>query len=254
MNTLQVSAESPWLVHAAAATILYLHIAGGSVAIVSGTMGLAFRKGGRRHVLAGNIFFISMMVMASIGAFVAPFLVTAQGNPKLFDSMAGFFTCYLAATGWMTMRRKAGTIGRFEVAAFLFASFLAAGVILLGTRAAGDATGYYAMGGVIALAAALDLKVIRNRGISGTPRLARHLWRMCVALFVAVGSFFLGQQRVMPEFMQGSPWLSVPPLVVLAIMLFWLLKLRLAKVIAQLKQKRRLRRLQAAEAAVRAAS
>jgi hypothetical protein len=242
MNTLQVGAESPWIVQAGAATILFLHIAGGSVAIVSGTMALAFRKGSRAHVLAGNIFFAAMLVMASIGALVAPFLLTAQGNPKLFDSAAGFFTCYLVVTSWLTVRRKAGTVGRSEVAAFAFASTLAAAIILIGTRR-DDPAGYYAMGGLIALAAALDLKVILNRGITGAPRIARHLWRMCLALFVAVGSFFLGQQRVMPEYMQGSPWLSVPPLAVLATMLFWLLKLRFAKFIARLK--RRLRRPEA---------
>lgn len=240
MNTLQVAANSPWPVHAAAVTILVLHIAGGSVAILAGTAALAVRKGGRLHVVAGNVFFVAMLVMASIGALVAPFLMTAQGNPKLFDSAAGFFTCYLVITSWLTVRRKAGTIGRAEVAAFLFAVLLAAAVVLLG-KTGGDANAYYGLGGVIALAAALDLKVIVNRGIAGGPRIARHLWRMCLALFVAVGSFFLGQQRQMPEFVQGSPWLSVPPLAVLAMMVFWLLKLRFARAIAQLRQKRRRR-------------
>jgi hypothetical protein len=242
MNTLQIGADSPWLVHAAAATILYLHIAGGTVAIVSGPIALAVRKGGRAHLLAGNVFLGSMLVMASIGGFVAPFLLTAQGNPKLFDSIAGFFTCYLVVTSWLTVRRKPGTIGRAEVAAFAFAALLAAATVLLGTRTAGNATGYYALGGIIALAAALDLRVILARGIGGGPRIARHLWRMCLALFVAVGSFFLGQQRQMPEFMQGSPWLFVPPLAVLAAMLFWLLKLRFAKLINEFRRKRRLRR------------
>jgi uncharacterized membrane protein len=242
MNTLPVAAGSPWLVQAGAATILFLHIAGGSVAIVSGTVALALRKGGRPHVLAGKIFVVSMLVMASIGAFVAPFLLTAQGNPKLSDSIVGFFTCYLVVTSWLTVRRKAGTVGRAEVAAFAFASLLAAATILLGTRTAGNPAGYYAMGSIIALVAALDLKVILAGGIAGRPRIARHLWRMCLALFVAVGSFFLGQQRVMPEVMQGSPWLFLPPLAVLAMMLFWLLKLRLAKAVARLRQKRRLRR------------
>ena len=248
MNTLQVASESPWLVHAGAATILFLHIAGGSVAIVAGTMALAFRKGGRAHILAGNIFFASMLVMASIGAFVAPFLVTAHGDPKLFDSAVGFFTCYLVVTSWLTVRRKAGTIGRAEVAAFLFAALLAAAVVAVGA-VRDEPTGYYA-GGAIALAAALDLKVILNRGITGGPRIARHVWRMCAALFVAVGSFFLGQQRVMPEFMQGSPWLFVPPLAVLAMMVFWLLRLRLAKLIARVRRKRRLRRGEIAETPV----
>ncbi len=253
MNTLQVASESPWLFHAGAATILYLHIAGGSVAIVAGAMALAFRKGSRAHVLAGNIFFVSILVMASIGAFVSPFLVTAKGDPKLLDSAVGFFTCYLVVTSWLTVRRKAGTIGRAEVAAFLFAAFLAAAIVLIGTGS--DAPGgYYAMGGLFALAAAFDLKVILNRGIGGGPRIARHLWRMCLALFVAVGSFFLGQQRVMPGFMQGSLWLFVPPLAVLAAMLFWLLKLRFAKAIARLRRKRGLRRRGSVEAPVPAAS
>lgn len=242
MNTLQVGAESPWLVHAAAATILYLHIAGGTVGMISGATALALRKGGRGHVLAGNVFFVAMLVMAGIGGFVAPFLLTAQGNPKLFDSAAGFFTCYLVVTSWLTVRRKAGTIGRAEVAAFLFAALLAAALILVGTTR-GDATAYYALGGIIALAAALDLKVILNRGIAGAPRIARHLWRMCLALFVAVGSFFLGQQRQMPEYMQGSAWLFVPPLAVLAAMVFWLLKLRLAKFVNEFRRKRRRRLL-----------
>lgn len=257
MNTLQVGAESSWLLHAGAAIILWLHIGGGSVGIVSGSVALAVRKGGRLHVLAGNVFFVSMLVMASIGGFVAPFLVSPQGDPKLFDSIAGFFTCYLVATSWLTVRRKAGTIGRAEVVGFVYASCLAAGAVLLGMRAASSpagvfggfpSTGYYGLGGIIALAAALDLKVILQRGITGSPRIARHLWRMCLALFVAVGSFFLGQQRVMPEYMQGSPWLSVPPLAVLAMMVFWLLKLRLARLINRFGRKRRLQRQEAAAA------
>lgn len=238
MHHLQVGADSSWLVHAGAATLLLAHIGGGTVAILSGATALAFRKGGRRHALAGNVFFSAMIVMTSVGAFVAPFLVSRQGEPKLGDSIAGLFTFYLVVTSWLTVRRKAGTTGRPELAAFVFAASLAAAAVLIGTRAAGSATGlyggfaasgYYALGGIIALAAALDLKVLLNRGITGVPRIARHLWRMCLALFVATGSFFLGQQRVMPEAIRGSPILLVLGLAPLAFMLFWLVRVRLGK-------------------------
>jgi hypothetical protein len=238
MHHLQVGAESAWSVHAGAATLLCAHIGGGMVAIVSGATALAFRKGGRRHALAGNVFFAAMLVMTSIGGLVAPFLVSAQGDPKLGDSIAGFFTLYLVTTSWMTVRRKAGTVGRPEMAAFVFAALLAAAAVLLGTKAANSGTGlfggfpaqgYYALGAIIALAAALDAKVILNRGIAGAPRIARHLWRMCLALFVATGSFFLGQQRVMPEAVRGSPILLILGLAPLAFMLFWLVRLRLGK-------------------------
>jgi hypothetical protein len=238
MNHLHVSAESAWLIQAGAASILVLHIAGGVVGIVAGGFAIAYRKGGPRHALAGTIFFAAMLVMASIGGFVAPFLVSRHGDPKWFDSTAGFFTCYLVVTSWLTVRRKAGTIGRGEVAAFAFALVLAAWSVFNGTRAAGSptgqlggmpATGYYLFGAIVALAAALDLKVILQRGIAGVPRIARHLWRMCLAWFVATGSFFLGQQRVMPEAVQGSPVLLVLGFAPLAFMLFWLVRVRLGK-------------------------
>jgi hypothetical protein len=238
MNHLQIGADSALLVQAGAATLLVLHIAGGVVGIVAGGVAIAFRKGGPRHALAGNIFFAAMLAMASVGGFVAPFLLSRHGDPKWFDSTAGFFTCYLVVTSWLTVRRKAGTIGRGEVAAFAFGALLAAWSLFNGTRAAGSATGqlggmpaagYFGFAAIVALAAALDLKVIVQRGITGVPRIARHLWRMCLAWFVATGSFFLGQQRVMPAAVQGSPVLLLLGLAPLGFMLFWLVRVRLGK-------------------------
>lgn len=98
MDTLQIGAESHWLWHAGAAIILYLHIAGGSVGILAGAVAVAVRKGRRLHAIAGTVFFASMMVMAAIGAAVAPFLASAQGDPKRFDAFIALFTCYLVAT------------------------------------------------------------------------------------------------------------------------------------------------------------
>jgi uncharacterized membrane protein len=238
MNTLQISTESSWLVHAGAAAILYIHIAGGSLGIVSGTAALVFRKGSRLHALAGRIFVASMLVMTSIGAAVAPFLISAHGDPKLFDAIGGLATFYLVATGWMTVKRKAGTIGAFEIAACALGFLLAAATISLGMVAyaspdgfagGSGAKGFFFQGGIIAFASALDLKIVLKGGIAGIPRIARHVWRVGLALLIAMISFFLGLQRVMPEFIQGSPFLFFPPLAVFAIILFWLVRLRFGK-------------------------
>ena len=247
MNTLQVGADRSWLLHVGAGIILWLHIAGGTLGILSGTAALIFRKGSRLHRLAGHVFFASMLVMASIGAAVAPFLQTAQGEPKMFDSLAGAFTCYLVATSWMTVRRKAGTTGRFEIVACIAVVMLAVGAVLFGLEARGSSNGlfggypaqsYFTFASMFALAAAFDIKVVLQRGISGTPRISRHVWRMGLALFVAVGSFFLGQQRVMPESIQGSSLLTIPPLAVLLVIAFWLVKLRLAKFLGERRRRR----------------
>jgi hypothetical protein len=238
VNTLQVPAASPWWLHAGAALILWVHIAGGTLGLLSGWAALAFRKGSRPHRLAGHLFFASMLAMAAVGAAVSPFLVSAGGDPRWFDALAGAFTFYLVATGWATIRRRPGTSGRFEIAACLFAWLGAAASAGLGLRAAASATGsladygpegYYIFAGLFALSASLDLKAIRRGGLSGVPRLSRHVWRLTAALFIAAGAFFFGQQGVMPEFVRGSPWLAVPPFATLALMLFWLVRLRLRK-------------------------
>jgi hypothetical protein len=77
-------------------------------------------------------------------------------------------------------------------------------------------------------AAAGDLRLILRGGISGVQRIARHLWRMCFALFFASAFFFLGQQKVMPAFMHGSPLLFVPAIAPLVLMIFWLFRVRFA--------------------------
>jgi hypothetical protein len=83
------------------------------------------------------------------------------------------------------------------------------------------------LGSLAAFAAALDFKVIIGR-VSGVARITRHLWRMCFAFFFATGSFFLGQQKVMPAFMHGALALWVLGLAPLGFMLFWLIRVRFA--------------------------
>lgn len=86
---------------------------------------------------------------------------------------------------------------------------------------------YFAFGSAAALFAASDVKVIATGGLSGGARIARHLGRMCTAWFIACGSFFLGQQKVMPQWLHGSKGLLVLAVAPLAVMLFWLIRVRI---------------------------
>jgi hypothetical protein len=80
-----------------------------------------------------------------------------------------------------------------------------------------------------ALVAAADLRMIMRGGVFGVQRIVRHLWRMCVALLVAVFSLFLGQQQVFPDSIRGTGLLYLPVLAVLVAMIFWILRVRFAK-------------------------
>lgn len=222
-KTLEIAADAPFWMHAGADALLYLHIGGGSIGLVSGATALLTRKGERLHRLAGNVFFVSMLTMAAVGAGVAPFL------PERISSLAGFLTFHLVATSWMTVRRREGAIGRFETGAFFGALAILGAAVVLGmiARPTGAIDGQPAeilipLGVVAAIAATGDLKVVLQRGISGRARIARHLWRMCFALFVAAGSLFLGQPQVFPEWLRGSPIMIALSAAPLLAMLFWL--------------------------------
>jgi uncharacterized membrane protein len=223
---LQVSAGSPWWLVAAANLILFLHIAGGTIGVISGAVALLSRKGGRLHRTAGTIFLVSMLTAATIGAVTSPFLPV----PSMPNVAAGMLTLFLVATGWVAIKRKDGRIGRFEKGAFGVALGIVAALVLMamttGRIGKTPPQAFYIFALVGATAAAGDLRMILRGGISGSARIARHLWRMSVALTIASLSFFLGQQKIMPAFVQGSPWLFVPVIAPLLLMVFWLIRVR----------------------------
>jgi hypothetical protein len=85
---------------------------------------------------------------------------------------------------------------------------------------------YFMMGSVAVLASVGDLRMLVRQGIAGTQRIARHLWRMCFALFIAAGSIFLARQQIFPAFMRKTGSLYVLSFLPLILMIFWLIRVR----------------------------
>jgi hypothetical protein len=230
--TLQLGPESSALARAAAASILVLHIGGGAVGLLSGAAAMAFPKGSQPHRLAGQVFVGSMLLMSAIGAAVSPFLP----RPQWTNVVVGVFTFYLVATAWATAQRSQGA-GPLEVSGFLVAASVAVGSLALGLLAIqhreltrGSPSGVpFVLAAGAALAAAGDLRLLLRGDLSGRKRMVRHLWRMCVALFIAAGSLFLGQPNVFPASLRGSPILFLPELAVLGLLVFWLVRVRVGR-------------------------
>ena len=213
--------------------LLILHITAGALAVVSGITALFSPKGSQLHRGAGTLFFFSMLGTAAAGtyiAYVAPMMITV---------LAGLFTGYLVATSWMTVKRKAGETGLFDIGAMLFALIIGAGGMFFGFEAVNSESGlvdgfsaepYFFFGGLAFAAAAGDAVFLFRRGISGAQRIARHLWRMCFALYIAAGSLFTGPgAEAFPESIRGSAFLSAPELIIAAMMIFWLLRVLFTK-------------------------
>ena len=82
------------------------------------------------------------------------------------------------------------------------------------------------LGTFILLCVVADVRMLRAGGVRGTARLSRHLQRMCVTLFIAAGSFFLGQAQVMPEALRSIPLLAVLSVAPLVAMGYWVWRIR----------------------------
>jgi len=205
--------------------ILLFHITAGVVGLVSGGVAVALRKGSRRHAVVGIVFVVSMLCMSAAGAFMA--IVKSQPG----NILGGAFTFYLVATAWMTARRREGTPGVFEWVGLLVVLVIATVEVTLGTEAMRSPTGlkygysfgpYFFIGSVAVLALAGDIRVLVRGGISGAQRIARHLWRMCFALFIASSSVFLARQHLFPAVMRKTGVLIFLSVLPLLLMIFWL--------------------------------
>jgi len=85
------------------------------------------------------------------------------------------------------------------------------------------------MGLVALLAATGDVRMIVLRGIAGTQRIARHLWRMCFALFIASASIFLARQHLFPAFMRRTGMLMLLSFLPLGLLIYWMIRVRVGK-------------------------
>ena len=70
------------------------------------------------------------------------------------------------------------------------------------------------------------LRAISAGGLRGSRRLARHLWQMCFGLFVATGSFFLGQMKFIPEPVRIVPLLLVLAFAPILFLFYWMWRVR----------------------------
>lgn len=211
--------------------VLLLHISAGMIGMFSGAAALIFRKGSPRHALAGQIFVMSMLTMAATAVYLA--VIKHQSD----NVGGGILTFYLIGTAWLTARRKDGETSRLDWFAMLVPAALGILIWLSGIRMlqAGSPQGGFRlgmalfMGTVMLLAAAGDLRMILRGGVFGLQRIVRHLWRMCLGLFIASGSFFLGQgSKIFPSIFRDSPGMLIPAFLPLVLLVFWVFRVRLS--------------------------
>src|SRR5262249_29869769 len=152
----------------------------------SGYVGLYAAKGATLHRKSGTVFVYSMLLMSVLGMVLA----VGLGKAPSVNIPAGLLTMSLIITSLNTVRPPSATARRLDIVAMM--ALLAVGLTMttLGIRAVGNGKGasafpYFMFGIVGLLAGAGDIRVLRSGPRTGGRRLARHLWRMSYALFIA---------------------------------------------------------------------
>jgi hypothetical protein len=217
--------------------LLPIHIAAGGLAMVLGFMALFARKGGTIHRRSGLLFVYAMLVMG-ISASILGF----RNSPADGNVMAGLMTAYFVGPALTTVRPSSPWTNRINATALTIAVGLALLAIVGGVRAVNSplispggvpfrtiGVMSFILATVLLLAAAGDVRIMRFGLPRGGPRLARHLWRMCFALFIAAGSFFSIRERVaaiLPEPFTTGPMRALPFVLLFGAMFYWLWRVR----------------------------
>ncbi len=205
--------------------LLPIHIVAGLIAIGSGFTAAFVVKGMRVHRKSGMIFVYSMLTLSLSGAAIA----TIRSQPA--NIVGGLISFYLVITGFLTVRARGEEFPWVDATMTVLGILLAIFSIKLGLTVYHSPSGtingvpsapLFVFGAIAILATGGDLRMMVAHGLKGKHRIARHLWRMCFALFIASGSFFLGQAKVFPKAIRIIPLLAIPAFLPLLILVYWM--------------------------------
>lgn len=211
----------------------FVHILAGSLGIISGFIALYATKGLRLHRRVGMVFVCAMLTTSVFGVTIA----AVRGVAPAVNIPAALLTAYLVVTALTTVRPALPAARWLNPALMLVALGVTLASLTFAVEAfanGGKRNGMpafpFVMFGVVGLLASTgDVRMIRSGALKGAYRLARHLWRMCFALFIAALSFFIGQAQVFPEPIRIRPLLALPVLAVLVTMFYWLWRVRIRR-------------------------
>jgi len=217
--------------------LLPIHIAAGGLAVVLGFVALFVKKGGTIHRRSGMLFVYAMLVMGTTAS-----LLELVRRSSVTNMVAAILCLYFVGTAWTTVRPASRWTRVINVAALTVAVGLALVSIVGGVNGVnrpGLSSGgvpfrtigvmSFILATVLLLAAVGDVRVMRFGMPRGGPRLTRHLWRMCFALFIAAGSFFSIRERVarvLPEPFTTGRMRALPILVLFGAMFYWMWRVR----------------------------
>jgi uncharacterized membrane protein len=203
--------------------LLILHITGGALGLICGTINLLRRKGDKLHRLAGKIF-VNAMLLAGFSAIALSIL-----NPNYFLTIVGVFTLYMIGTGYRYILLRLRDIDNDPkvLDRLLTYGMGLAGVLFvaLGTKALTDGNTFgivYIVFGLIGLLfVRTDLINYRGQSKERNYWLLAHLQRMTGGYIAALTAFLVVNSDSLPSFIPSIAYWLLPTAVLTPLIVRW---------------------------------
>ena len=201
--------------------LLTLHIAGGSLGLISGTVIMVRKKGDKLHRRLGKVFFYSMLT-SSLAA-----LPLAWFKPMIFLFMVGVFTFYMVASGqrYLRFKDKNATFNYIDWSLVGLITAFGLALTFFGIRSLIEQSLFGAVMlafGLISLNFARgDLKFYRGADQPKNQWLLSHLQRMCGAYIASLTAFLVVNYDMLPFDLSPIVYWLGPSAVITPLIVKW---------------------------------
>lgn len=194
--------------------LLAIHIAAGSVALLTTAIALVTPKGERWHVLAGRIYAVGMTLV-----FVTAVPLAILGS-SIFLLLIAFFSFYLVFAGWRFARNRQRRAHPVDWAAVGILAVTGLGMwgyaIIIGLNGSSQWVTLLLFGG-IALALSLADARFHQKQPGGARRVARHLTNMMAGTIATITAVTVVNVDMEPVWV---PWI-LPTVIITPLIVWW---------------------------------
>ena len=194
--------------------LLAIHVAAGSIALLTAAIAVVTPKGQRWHILAGRIYAIGMTLV-----FVTAVPLAILGG-SLFLFLIAFFSFYLVFAGWRFARNRQRRAHPADWAAVVILAVTGLGMwgyaIVIGLNGSSQWVTLLLFGGIaVALSIADGRFHLTQPG--GARRVARHLTNMMAGAIATVTAVMVVNVDMEPVWV---PWI-LPTVVITPLIAWW---------------------------------
>ena len=201
---------------------LILHIVGGAVGLLTGTLNLIGKKGDKKHKLIGKVFFVSMLASG------ASSLVLAYLHPNYFLFMVGVFTLYMVGSGQRYLKHKQLNASDSKALEWtITALMLLAGLLFVGigvyTLVKSNLFGlvFVVFGGLGLMFVRQDFKNYKGKSTVKNYWLVEHLQRMTGSVIAAMTAYLVVNSMYFPEQIPAFVYWLLPTAVLTPLIVKW---------------------------------